>query len=168
MVINADGTGRKLLSGSIENTHSPAWSPNGKRIALEGDPDGGGGGDWDIYVVNADGSSPVNLTHSNAPTDQRPRWSPNGRWIVFESRNPRRSLDVHTIRADGKRHRNLTRTPHTFDGEPTWSADGRQIVFSSARDGNVDIYVMSPTGKNSTNLTNDPPGTRNAEGAWSP
>ncbi len=36
------------------------------------------------------------------------------------------------------------------------SPDGRQIAFTSGRDGNEEIYVMSPDGSNQTNLTNNP------------
>ena len=42
------------------------------------------------------------------------------------------------------------------DIEPAWSPDGRQIAFTSGRDGNEEIYVMSPDGSNQTNLTNNP------------
>ena len=42
------------------------------------------------------------------------------------------------------------------DAWPACSPDGLQIAFTSRRDGNEEIYVMSPDGSNQTNLTNNP------------
>ncbi len=52
---------------------SPAWSPNGKKIASSSDRDGDG--DPDIFKMNADGSHPKQLTH-NTDTSREPQASP--------------------------------------------------------------------------------------------
>ena len=60
------------------NNSTPSWSPDGKRIAyvrLHG-------GSSDVYLMNADGSHPRNLTR-NAREDAYPRWSPDGKRIVY-------------------------------------------------------------------------------------
>ncbi|MBN1658577.1 MAG: PD40 domain-containing protein, partial [Anaerolineae bacterium] len=49
---------------------SPCWSPDGKRIAFDSDRDG----NWEIYVMNADGSEQVNLTQSPDEQDHFPAW----------------------------------------------------------------------------------------------
>ncbi len=49
--------------------------------------------------------------------------------------------------------------------EPTWSPTGRQIAFVTNRDGNVEIYSMSPDGSKQTNLTNHE--ARDAAASWS-
>ena len=49
--------------------------------------------------------------------------------------------------------------------EPTWSSTGRQIAFVTNRDGNVEIYSMSPDGSKQTNLTNHE--ARDAAASWS-
>jgi Tol biopolymer transport system component len=51
----------------------PSWSPTGSKIAFERERDG----DFDIYVMNADGSEPTRLTDDPA-TDRFPAWSPAG------------------------------------------------------------------------------------------
>jgi TolB protein len=137
------------------------WSPDGRRIAFSQV--------GDIWVMNADGSDATNLTDSYAPLDDDPSWSPTGRWIAFDSTSRRRiNPDIHTFRSNGTRHRNLTRSTRSFDVDVAWSPDGRRLVFAGVSGGKRDIYVMSADGRNLTNLTNDPEGTRNSDPAWSP
>lgn len=167
--VNPDGTQLRVLTPPLYNAHNPVWSPDGRRLAFNGNFAVGDVGDWDIYVMNADGSGLTNLTQSDVPSDEHPQWSPNGQWIAFSSTNPRRyDPDIHTIRSNGTRHRNLTRSPRSRDVDTTWSPDGRSLVFSSRADGNSDLYVMSPTGRNVGNLTNDDKGVANGNPAWSP
>jgi TolB protein len=90
-VMNADGSGKHAL------THGPngggvdwasSWSPDGRRVAYESNV-GTGPRDLtnEIWVVNADGSHPVRLTH-NALNDGHPVWSPDGSWLLFASERP--------------------------------------------------------------------------------
>ena len=161
--VSSNGGAERVLPIGVDNTQFPTCSPDGLRIAFQA------GGvlprSWDIYVANADGTGATNLTRSDAPDDQYPQWSPDSRGIVFESANPNRSSDVHTIGVNGSGHRKLTRE-RRFDGWPSWSPDGRRIAFASARDGNVDLYVMTATGRNPANLTNNEQGTYNSLPAW--
>ena len=56
----------------------PRWSPDGQRIALAVEVDG----DWEIYVMDFDGSNRTRLTDSPG-LDYSPDWSPDGRLITF-------------------------------------------------------------------------------------
>jgi TolB protein len=58
----------------------PAWSPDGRRIAFASARDGNS----EIYVMNADGSSPVRLTE-HPEQDDFPAWSRDGRRLAFVS-----------------------------------------------------------------------------------
>lgn len=77
-VVNADGTGRRLLIG---NATDPAWSPNGSRIAYVAYPsrlaESG-----HVFVARADGSSSRRLSPS-AEGESQPAWAPSGRQIAF-------------------------------------------------------------------------------------
>ena len=59
------------------------------------------------------------------------------------------------MNSDGLNQTRLTDNDSS-DAWLAWSPDGRQIAFTSGRDGNEEIYVMSPDGSNQTNLTNNP------------
>ena len=79
-VMDADGGNQRRLTNNPASDHSPAWSPDGKRIAFVSDRDGHvdripGWFTSEIYVMNADGSNPQNLTN-NPADDRNPSWSP--------------------------------------------------------------------------------------------
>ena len=71
-VVNADGSGKQMLTSAKYST--PAWSPDGGKIAF--------GDGNNVWVMNADGSEPLNLT-PDPGADSDPVWSPDGRRIAF-------------------------------------------------------------------------------------
>jgi len=129
----ADGSGvARLTSG-----RSPAWSPNGLKIAFTRSDANGS----DIYVMNADGSGIVQLTNTPGNDDQ-PAWSPDGSKIAFRSWRDG-SSDIYVMNAaDGSGVVRLTTDP-SYDEHPAWSPDGSKIVFASNRTWNSQIYVMN-------------------------
>lgn len=149
---------------------SPAWSPDGSRIAFstlrhDEDPDD----DvlrQEIYVMNADGSEVVRLTDDPA-SDGGPDWSPDGELIAFHSdRNG--GSDIYVMNADGSNVVRLTDDP----GEaysPAWSPDGTMIAFVSQRDGDAEIYIMNADGTAQSNVSRNPWVSHDQRGAdWSP
>jgi Tol biopolymer transport system component len=168
LMINPDGSGEVAVPHTGD-ANSPAWSPDGTRIAFQGQDNRG---DSDIYVVRGDGSGRTELTFSTA-FDGDPAWSPDGTQIAFESTRAGNS-DVFAIAADGSKETQLTTSP-SFDGDPAWSPDGSRIVFTSVRDGNKEIYVMNADGSGQTRLTSNAGTVKNVDTdavdqdpAWAP
>ena len=73
---------RNRLTDTQAHDAFPRWSPDGSRIAFISTRDGED--NWEVYVMNADGSDQRRLTYS-AGLDGIPTWSPDGTRIAFES-----------------------------------------------------------------------------------
>ena len=122
-------------------------------------------GNFEIYVMNADGSEPRRLTYESA-FDQYPSLSSDGKKVAFQSqRDGDKNTEVYIINTDGSEETRLTDNP-AYDAFPSWSPDGKKIAFASERDGNMNIYVMNADGSEQTRVTNNP--GHDVMPSWSP
>ncbi len=161
-VMDSDGSNRtRLMAGQAGFLSAPTWSPDGSRIAFVSEMDGHA----DIWVVNSDGSNPVNLTQDEAK-DHSPAWSPDGEWIAFASVRETAYWELYLMRPDGSDVQRLTWWEDASDLYPTWSPDGTRLAFATKRDGNWEIYTMNRDGSNLVRLTHNPADDTNP--AWSP
>jgi TolB protein len=115
-LMSPDGSGVTELATAAGSIHDPAWSPDGSKIAY-----GGMGSDsQEIFVMNADGSDPVNITHAPAPAGEiQPSWSPDGKYLVFTGfRNG--NQEIVRRKADGSSEVVLTALG-AKDFHPSWS-----------------------------------------------
>jgi len=118
---------------------------------------------YEVHVMNPDGSSPVNLSNNPAQEDE-PCWSADGSKIAFQSHRDG-NFEVYTMNADGSNPVNRT-SDSANDWGPAWRPDGSQIAFFSHRDGNGEIYLMNADGSNPVNLTNN--AASDEAPSWSP
>lgn len=85
-------------------------------------------GNWELYLCNADGSHPVNLTHTADVDELFPRPSPDGSKICFvadEGKGDAKVRYIHYMNSDG-----TGRTRVAVNGrEPCWNPDGTQIAY---------------------------------------
>jgi TolB protein len=170
LTMNRDGTGVTNLTLPYANVElRPSWSSDGTRILYESDFDARDensiteGKNWDIYVMDADGSRIVRLTY-NPASDGQAAWSPDGSRIAFGTdRNG--SSDIYLMDTNGTDQVPLLSGPAN-DEQPAWSPDGNRIAFVSDRGGNWDLYVIDADGSNIEKLTT---GTaKEGHPAWSP
>ena len=158
--------GLKNLTSNVAEDSTPAWSPDGSKIAFTSNRDGAG----DIYLMDADGSDVVRLTYTPA-RETSPVWSPDGKKIIFDSeRDGNRELYIMNI--DGSDQTRLTFNPTADAGAVSFSPDGKRIAFArnASNEGqaafNYDIYTMNVDGSDVRQLTTD--SEFDAEPIWSP
>lgn len=162
-----DGDEPVQLHGDRTFKMRPSWSPDGSRVAYDGeDPDGEpaaetGGLTPQIWVIPSDGSGPPEMITDAPDGALEPAWSPDGSRIAYRTLADGRIVSMAT---DGSDATPLTDGPG--DAEPEWSPDGTRIVFSSDRDGDREIYVMAADGDDVTRLTDSP--DFDGQPTWSP
>jgi Tol biopolymer transport system component len=199
-VMNTDGSGDRpltFLTASGAGSSSPAWSPDGGKIAFAsfGALDGSDAANTvgNIWVVNADGSGRAPLTNLKTVSGfiggPLPAWSPDGTRIVSsalraldgsDAPNPNNVSNIWVMKADGSAQTPLTRLNKANSIDAVWSPDGSRIVFESDRaldgsdtvDGPIatfNLWVMNADGSGATPLTRlDVARTDSFAPRWSP
>jgi len=157
--MNSDGTGIIQLTNSPSALNfDPSWSGDGTKIAFTSNRDGG---DFEIYVMNTDGTDQTRLTN-RVGNEASPNFSYDGSKITFNSRFGFINDEVFVMNADGTGKINISNDPSTSDSSSAWSPDETQIVFRKTGD----IYVMNADGSGQTNITNI--GGDDTQPSWQP
>ncbi|MDA1193159.1 MAG: hypothetical protein O3A46_15900 [Candidatus Poribacteria bacterium] len=165
--VNADGSDRRELLDLPGTETSPAWSPDGSRIAFEYLPNPAASQDCDIYLADADGRNPRNLTRRASDINLRPVWSPDSKRIAFSTIHERSEIWVIDA-ADGGNRRAVT-DGLGFARDPSWSPDGARIAFASYRGLNktwYDLFAVGANGGEVVPLADS--GIDKSDTAWSP
>jgi Tol biopolymer transport system component len=149
-----------LTVGEGDNLH-PAWSPDGQQIAFESNRTG----NWDVWVVNRDGTGLRNLTANSLANDGNPAWSPDGGSIAFASNRGGR-YHIYRMVSDGSGEpQNLTPNDTSNNFFPDWSPDGTTLVYRASGVQHQIALVPAQGGTSevvlATNANNDQP-------VWSP
>ncbi len=165
--------GKKRTLSPLRLSNVPAqwsayWSPDNKHITYTDWTTTQENGkdrewNWDIYVMQSDGSHVVNLTdHPEVDIDSH--WAPNGKQLCFSS-NRDGDFDIYTMDSKGSGLTNITNTS-VDEFYPRWSPDGKKIAFLSPQNEKMDIYIFDLKTGSSFNLTNH--SANDSDPSWSP
>ena len=117
-VMNADGKGRRNLTGGTDLTDSfsPTWSPDGRKVVFSSRHIFVG---YDIYVMTAEGKKVEQLTDGEG-NNSMPTFSPDGRKIAFVSTRDG-DRNIYLMDTNGRNTVKLTNTPLGIDNvSPSW------------------------------------------------
>ena len=127
----------------------PAFSPDGKRLALDANGFSG------LEVMNTSGSE-RRTVYSSTSEIFGPAWSRPGDRIAFTEgatfADAEARVDIATVRPDGSGYRRLTGDSRN-NSFPSFSPDGKQLVFRSSRNGPKNLYIMNSDGAAVKRLT---------------
>jgi Tol biopolymer transport system component len=76
-IVRPDGTDLTRVTDYTGLDQFPEWSPNGKQLAIRRDTD--------LYLIDLDGSNPIQLTDEAIGFNQMASWSPDGKKLAFLS-----------------------------------------------------------------------------------
>jgi TolB protein len=141
-----DGGNRKCLTPDAKvYTAEGSYSADGKKIVYSA----GTAGNVQLYIMNADGTSPRQLTTAKNCYNGGPFLSPDGTKVIFRSdRKEKDRLQLYVINADGTGEKALTDNDKWVYWAPYWYKDGKHIIYTAADHSdekarpNYDLYWM--------------------------
>jgi TolB protein len=146
VVADADGENEQVAAFGREAIISPAWSPDGTKVAYvsfeKQKPI--------IYVQNLVTGQRAIIANEKG-SNSAPSWSPDGTKLAL-ALSKTGNTQVFIVNADGSGMHRLT-TSNGIDTEPQFSADGQSVYFVSDRSGGPQIYKMSVNGGQASRVT---------------
>jgi TolB protein len=158
-VADADGYNPQSILISQEPVLSPAWSPDGRRLAYVSFENR-----YAHVFIQDVASGRRDRVAAYPGLNSAPAWSPDGRALALslsKDGNP----EIYILDLAARHLRRVTENL-AIDTEPAWSPDGKSLVFTSDRGGNPQIYRVPVAGGAAERLTFQ--GDYNARASFSP
>ncbi len=147
-IADADGFNARTIFSSSKQILSPAWSPDGSRLAYVSFESGNSS----IYVQDIIQGTRAKVSAKKG-INSAPAWSPDGRHLAL-TLSAGGSPDIYVLDLGAKNLKRLTSGP-AIDTEPCWMPDGKSLLFTSNRSGGPQIYQVSANGGKAQRLTFD-------------
>jgi TolB protein len=152
IVADADGENARTIVESREPIMSPAWSPDGQRLAyvsFEGQMS-------QIWVQTLRTGERERIS-ARPGINGAPAWSPDGRRLALTLSQRDGNVDVYVLDVATKDSIRITDDP-AIDTEPAWAPDGRSLYFTSDRAGRPQVYrIRLASGERPRRLTFEGP-----------
>ena len=145
-IADADGYNPTTIFTSSRQLMSPAWSPDGRRVAYVSFENQR----TEIFMQDISTGARVKLS-SQPGINSAPAWSPDGGHLAI-TLSSGGDPDIYIMDIETRRLRKLT-SHYGIDTEPAWSPDGRFIFFTSNRSGAPQVYQVPFGGGTPRRLT---------------
>ncbi len=140
IVADADGESPRVVADSPEPLMSPAWSPDGRKLAYVS---------FEVHrsaiYVQTLRTGQRDRVSARAGINGAPVFSPDGRRLALTLSRDEGNLDIYVLDLSNQVLTRLTRSP-AIDTEATFSPDGKEIFFTSDRAGGPQIYRVPAAG----------------------
>ncbi len=145
-VADSDGYNAQAVFSSPAPLMSPAWAPDGQRIAYVSFENGHS----EVFVQNLESGARVKVSGKKG-INSAPAWSPNGRQLALVL-SVHGSPEIYVMDVASGRSTRVTNSPG-INTEPVWTPDGRSLIFTSDRSGTPQLYRVSARGGRARRLT---------------
>ncbi|MCY3804229.1 MAG: Tol-Pal system beta propeller repeat protein TolB [Gammaproteobacteria bacterium] len=138
-IADADGHNARTIFSSSKQLMSPAWSPDGTRLAYVSFEQGNSA----IYVQDVREGRRF-MVSAQSGINSAPAWSPNGRYLAL-TLSIDGSADIYLMDTRTRRLKRLTRDS-SIDTEACWMPDSKALLFTSDRSNETQVYRVSVRG----------------------
>ena len=148
LIADSDGFNPQVVARSKESLLSPAWSPDGKKIAYVSFESGNS----NIYVQDiTTGSRQLVESHPKG-INGAPAWSPDGSKLAV-ALSFAGNLNIYVLDMASRQETRLTSNNLAINTQPVWAPDGQSIYFTSDRSGQPQIYQTPVSGGTATRIS---------------